>query len=41
MTNTDAPQPSEWAEPDIEGECRIDLPMKSQVTDDLETEVKA
>jgi len=34
----DEPAPSEWVEPDIEGECRTDLPMKAQVSDEIEFE---
>jgi hypothetical protein len=28
---SEEPQPSEWVEQDVDGECRIDMPMKSQI----------
>ncbi len=31
MTDDGEPAASEWVEPDIEGESRIDLPMKAQI----------
>lgn len=41
--NTEAPMPLECGDgdtdPTAEGECRIDMPMKMQVLDDLEVEV--